>query len=229
VIERRARVLLGTLVEVGAHDGLGIDAAFDAVAEVQAALSRFDPGSDVARFNALPAGHAIEAGADACAVLGAAARLARSSGGRFDVALGSGRWRLDGCRLVKIDAGTRLDLGGIAKGHAVDRAVAALQRAGARAGHVNAGGDLRTFGAAGLLLQLRDETTGGVRPLGRLHDGAFATSRFAPDSRSRLAGGGGERHVSVLAEECLWADALTKLAALGIELPPEFGATAWLH
>jgi len=229
-MRRRARPLLGTLVEVGAEDGIGIDAAFAAVARVQAALSRFEAGSEVARFNALARGEAVVVGADAQAVLRAAARLASSSGGRFDVALGSGRWSLEGDRLVKLDAATRLDLGGIAKGHAVDRAITALQAAGCRAGHVNAGGDLRTFGAAGLSLQLRDERTGGVRPLGRLHDGAFATSHFGPAARSRLAGGdGGEHHVSVLADECLWADALTKLAALGVASLREFGATAWVH
>ncbi|MDP2531062.1 MAG: FAD:protein FMN transferase [Candidatus Palauibacterales bacterium] len=39
-----------------------------------------------------------------------------------------------------------VDLGGIAKGHAVDRAVAALRRHGARDGMVNAGGDLYALG-----------------------------------------------------------------------------------
>jgi len=39
------------------------------------------------------------------------------------------------------------DLGGVAKGYAVDSAVKVLEDAGVRAGIVNAGGDLRTFGA----------------------------------------------------------------------------------
>lgn len=43
-------------------------------------------------------------------------------------------------------AGMRIDLGGIAKGHAVDRAIAILQQGGARNGIVTAGGDSRLLG-----------------------------------------------------------------------------------
>ena len=39
------------------------------------------------------------------------------------------------------------DLGGVAKGHAVDSAVMVLRETGVNAGIVNAGGDLRTFGS----------------------------------------------------------------------------------
>ena len=42
--------------------------------------------------------------------------------------------------------GMQLDLGGIAKGYAVDEAAEALQRHGVREGMVNAGGDLRLLG-----------------------------------------------------------------------------------
>lgn len=41
---------------------------------------------------------------------------------------------------------TKIDLGGIAKGYAVDRAVAILQRAGVRHANVSAGGDSRMIG-----------------------------------------------------------------------------------
>ncbi|MFH1884284.1 MAG: FAD:protein FMN transferase [Planctomycetota bacterium] len=43
--------------------------------------------------------------------------------------------------------GMRLDLGGIAKGYAVDKAVEALQTSGAIGGMVDIGGDIRCFGA----------------------------------------------------------------------------------
>lgn len=223
-LARRARPLLGTLVELAADAApAAFDAAFDAVAQVQRALSRFDPASEIGRFNAAPAGAAIAVGPDAQAVLGAAARLAALSDGRFDVALGSGRWRLAGGRLLKQDAGTRLDLGGIAKGHAVDRAADALRAGGAGEGWVNAGGDLRCFGRQGVEIVLRDEVEGGVRRFGRLHDGAFATSRLRPHGGDRV------RHVSVAAPLALWADALTKWVALGLPLPEGFGARAWRH
>ena len=43
--------------------------------------------------------------------------------------------------------GMRLDLGGIAKGYAIDKAVEALQTSGAIGGMVDLGGDIRCFGA----------------------------------------------------------------------------------
>lgn len=42
--------------------------------------------------------------------------------------------------------GMRLDLGGIAKGYAIDRAVEAMKTAGASGGMVDVGGDIRCFG-----------------------------------------------------------------------------------
>lgn len=44
------------------------------------------------------------------------------------------------------EPGTEIDLGGIAKGYAIDRAAEAMRRAGAGAGLVDVGGDLRLFG-----------------------------------------------------------------------------------
>ena len=237
-LQRRARPLLGTLVEIGAAGSnatSAIDAAFGAIVQVQTQLSRFEPGSDIARFNALPAGARLRVHAHTRRVLGAARRLGRASGGRFDISLGSGTagWSLRGAVLAKRAAGVQLDLGGIAKGYAVDAAVAMLQRRGCAAGWVNAGGDLRSFGDAPLTLQLRDEQRGGTRPWGRLRDGACATSHYAAGSRSTLAGAApeGSLHLSVLAPRCLWADALTKVAALRADeaLLARFGARACWH
>ncbi len=245
---RRARPLLGTLVEIGASGPAAqqaIDAGFARMAALQSRLSRFEPGSLIGRFNALDAGDSIALDADADAdgdartVLSAAGQLLSWTEGGFDISLGSGpqAWSVSGGRLCKHAPGVQLDLGGIAKGHAVDAAVERLRALGCVAGWVNAGGDLRSFGAATLTLQLRDEASGGVRDWGRLQDGACATSHFAPGSRSRLsvtraAGRGGPaRHVSVLAPSCLWADALTKVAAQDPQHPVlrRCGAQVWLH
>jgi thiamine biosynthesis lipoprotein len=172
------------------------------------------------------------------AVLQAASDLGHASEGMLDVSVGSASngWLLQGDRLRKLDARCNLDLGGIAKGYAVDCAVRALRAQGAASGWVNAGGDLRAFGDARLALRLRDETRGGVRDAGTLRDGAFATSHFSAYSRSRLCHDGvasTERHVSVAAAECLWADALTKIvAASGDPAHPllaRWHARAWLH
>ncbi len=238
---RRARPLLGTLVEVGMN---GIDenafcAAFDAIGEVQATLSRFEPASDVARFHALPAGASLPANRHTVAVLSAAQSLRDASAGLFDVSLQTSPdgWHCDGARLYKLSDGVRLDLGGIAKGYAVDCAVDVLIERGCDAGWVNAGGDLRAFGHAELPLSLRDETAGGVRPFATLADGAFATSHFNRCSRSQAAapprGGVVRAHASVAAPLCLWADALTKIVALSGDtshpLLAKYAAQAWLH
>jgi thiamine biosynthesis lipoprotein len=246
---RRARPALGTLVELGAlaPDGGGerVAAAFAAawrvLAEVEGALSAFLPASDVARFNAAPAGAALAVGAHAAAVLGAAASLARESGGLLDVTLGTGHgdWALaargGAPLLVKRSAAVRLDLGGIGKGYAVDRVFCALARALGRgsACWVNAGGDLRVRGVD-LPVALRDEEGGGARPFLALRQGALATSRFGADARARLAGAAARaRHVTVLAPRCLWSDALTKVVALSGRgdhpLLARHGAVAWLH
>lgn len=56
--------------------------------------------------------------------------------------------RADGSHALRFaDADVRLDLGGIAKGHAVDRALAAIRNAGVGRAMVVAGGDLATLGA----------------------------------------------------------------------------------
>jgi thiamine biosynthesis lipoprotein len=92
--------------------------------------------------------------------------------------------------------GMKLDLGGIAKGYAVDKAVEAMQEAGAVGGIVDAGGDIRCFGTPSKgrthwLIGLQDPNVeiengeskiesliGGSRPLliFRFTDAAVATS-----------------------------------------------------
>jgi len=246
-VVRRAKPLLGTLVEVGlcgAPDDADLLAAcaiaFDAIAQVQRCLSRFEPDSDIARFNSLAAGGWLDVQADTTIVLSAARQLFNESDGVFDVTLGSAPagWQLHEPerRLHKLHGGARFDLGGIGKGHAVDRAVQALQRAGLASGWVNAGGDLRSFGSATVELRLRDEQRGGVVNFGRLNGGAFATSCFGGGSRSALSAArheGTRTHVSVAAPLCLMADALTKVVATCGDarhpLVARAGARAWLH
>jgi len=238
---RRARPLLGTLVEIGARgvraSQASIDTAFAAIGEVQSQLSRFDPRSDIGRFNASPRGTRIKVGVHAATVLSAARELHDASSGLFDVSLGSGpcAWQLDATTLIKCHDGVRLDLGGIAKGHAVDLAIEVLRSNGCEAGWVNAGGDLRVFGDAPMPLDLRDEINGGVRRFGVLRDGAFATSHFGEGARSRAVDSPWpvHGHVSVVAPRCLWADALTKVVAISgnarHSLLLRWEASAWLH
>ena len=177
---RRARPLLGTMVDIGlcwpagGVDGTGpaatqhgvphadaanaaLEAAFAAIHHAQACLSRFDPDSDLSAFHALCVGQRLVVRPVTRQVLAAAQALHLASDGLFDISLGSAPagWWLDGAWLEKRDSAVQLDLGGIGKGHAVDLAVQALQDHGAAAGWVNAGGDLRVFGDLDLPVQLR--------------------------------------------------------------------------
>lgn len=238
---RRARPLLGTIVEVGALGGhAGADdavrTAFEAVANIQAQLSRFEPASDIARFHAISSGTSMAVGEHAQNVLVAAQALRDETRGLFDISLGTSPegWHCKGSQLDKFSDDVRLDLGGIAKGYAVDRAVDALIAGGCASGWVNAGGDVRVFGDIDLPLSLRDEHAGGVNPFAKLRDGAFATSHFDRYSRSKAHASTPVRaHASVAAPLCLWADALTKLVAISGDtahpLLAHYGAQAWLH
>ena len=241
---RRARPMMGTLVDIGVLDGGArseemIRSSFNVFCEIQACLSRFEAGSDISRFHALTAGKSMQVRSHTANVLAAAHSLHEASDGLFDITLRSSPegWRCEGTHLHKLRGEVRLDLGGIGKGYAVDTAVKTLIAAGCEAGWINAGGDLRAFGPVRLPVSLRDEATGGVRAFATLSDGAFATSRFDGDSRSRATHAPGGRpvraHASVAAPLCMWADALTKIVAISGNashpLLSRHGAQAWLH
>ncbi|PKB14936.1 thiamine biosynthesis lipoprotein [Novosphingobium kunmingense] len=247
-MQTRCQPLLGTLVEITVPDaGAGaIDGAFAAIAQVQTRMSFHDEDSDLAMLRNAGPGEAVEVAPETLEVLGIALELHRNTNGLFDVTIGRELVR-DGflpqpegpeashCsgtsadieivddRRVRCHEPMLIDLGGIAKGFAVDRAVAALEAAGVTEGLVNAGGDLRMFGARDWTVGLRDGD-GKVRERIALADCAIASSANAGSShrrQSRLFAphfGAGRApvavptRVSVIADRCVIADALTKVA-----------------
>ena len=128
-------------------------------------------------------------------------------------------WLPAGHRAVLVKRRAWVDLGGIAKGYAVDLAVAALRRAGADAGLVNAGGDLRAYGPDSWPLWLRTGTSPARELL--LRDCALAASDANSLSRPRehqgyYSGRGGANGrqpaaVAIVAPSAALADALTKI------------------
>jgi len=132
------------------------------------------------------------------------------------------------------EPGMGIDLGGIAKGYAVDKAAEALKQNGAAAGIVSAGGDMRVFGGKGkgLAVGIQDPRQRG-RVLAKIYlkDGALSTSgdyeRFFVFQGVRYAHildpksgypARGEQSVSVLGEDGLSTDAwATALFVLGSE------------
>lgn len=246
---RRARPLLGTLVDIGVPAGAeqAMQAAFAAIVQVQQIMSVFEPGSDLSRSHAASVGEPVCLHPWTAQVMQLAQTLSEQTDGLFDVALGSGPWQLQPARdalgehtcLVRLGPTTHFDLGGLAKGWAVDRAVEAALAQGAAAVWVNAGGDLRVQGLT-LPIVLRDEQSGGVRPWAELADGAMATSDFRAGARSSLTGTVHAGHLSVVAPQCAWADALTKVLAqqaqqghgpqgLAHDLLQHYRAQVWVH
>ena len=248
---RRCRPLLGTFVEVAATgvDLSAIDAAFAAVARVHAAMSFHDEASDLALIRNAPVGTMVTVATDTITVLRLAINLHHRSQGLFEVAIGS-QLVADGLLpppagyAAAILTGTSadieiiddqrlichrpllIDLGGIAKGHAVDCAVQVLTAAGAEQAIVNAGGDLYVIGATPQRIYLRG-TNGQADAAIDIADAALASSGplavAAPGAgpphygrnRLRLAAG---NPVTVIAETCIIADAMTKIALAEPEL-----------
>jgi thiamine biosynthesis lipoprotein len=250
---RRARPLLGTFVEVsvpaveGAEDAL--KRAFAIIALVEMRMSAHQSSSDLGRIAALRKNGSVSVHPWTWFVLKRALRFHALTGGTFDPAVAA-RKAVEGGMLpawgdpsrgveaefsslkllpgnrVKVSRSLRLDLGGIAKGFAVDQAVRSLKRAGLAWGLVNAGGDLRAFGGRSWPIHVRcPDAPGELAYMGDLHEGAMATSApyfsqgRAPQTGRRTSAlvdprsGNGiieAESATVFARTCLVADALTK-------------------
>ncbi len=275
VSHQRARPLLGTLVEIAAsgttaeHVQHAIDTAFAAVETVHRLMSYHAADSDVSRLNRQPVDTPLEIDPHTWEVLQTAQMLSTASQGLFDVTIAphlvtlgflpcgtasdnaapSGNWRH--IRLlpdyqVTLARPVQIDLSGIAKGYAVDQAIAALRQAGIFAGRVNAGGDLRLFGPEAQTIHVRHplEPTRLI-PVLQLQDGAVATSAgyynqrrhngrdimpiIHPETGTACSS---TRSVSVLAPSCMLADALTKIVHADSDaarlILPRFQAQAML-
>lgn len=247
---RRCRPLLGTYVEVTADEIEASAAAFAAIALTHRLMSAHEPDSDVSRINRFAHVEAVEISDPTREVLERALHWRELSEGVFDVvdagarsleagriprhadqpAARSAQLSVDGNR-ARLSGPGCIDLGGIAKGYAVDMAVAAMRCAGARRGLVNAGGDLFAFGDEPWLVEV-------VHPRSRravleieLKNEALATSAMLSDGSAEHLPEGRERiSVSVRAPYACDADALTKLVWAGhADLPrllQTFGAAA---
>ncbi len=160
----------------------------------------------------------------------------------------AGRWREIGidraARAVHLPAGTALDLGGLAKGMAVDAALSALARTGIRCAAVNAGGDLAVLGLPPGLSAWTVAIEGLADGPIALTEGALATSsvrhrRWRTDAgerhhlldpRTGLPAASGLDQVSIVAATCAQAEVAAKAALLlGPDRAPTFLAAHRLH
>ena len=260
---------MGTLLQIGARgpdrDAVerAMETALSAVECVDRLMSFHAGDSELTRLNREASSRPLAVHPWTYAVLRRALRIAAFSDGLFDITVapllveagllprpeGSLPDRGDWHDLTLLPGGRvffrrpmLIDLGGIAKGFAVDRAIYALRRGGCTDAVVNAGGDLRRFGAERQLIHLRRRA--GLVPIAELRCGAMATSSphaAYPERLSQPIGciidprqrrpWSGSASVTVAARSCVVADALTKVAALaGPSCQPllaRFGAQAY--
>ncbi len=130
-------------------------AAFELIDRIEDELSRYKPNSDISRINNLTTDTPVKVGAAAFECLALSRLVHAQTGGAFDVTVGAlvDQWRSEdnppsdaelarlrtrtGMHLLELDKfsrtvrvhtrGVRIDLGGIGKGYAVDKAAELLQ------------------------------------------------------------------------------------------------------
>ena len=173
---RETRFMMGTLVDVVVYADKeaapgAARQAFERILQVEAAAHPSEEGSPLFQVRQ---GKGTRLEGDLARILETAMHVSRAASGAFDPTLGKvvhlwgfgrddphlpapkeiqqalystgyKRVPVGQCCPEKLDIW--FDLGGVAKGYAVDAAVSVFQEAGIKAGIVNAGGDLRSFGA----------------------------------------------------------------------------------
>jgi thiamine biosynthesis lipoprotein len=186
-----------------------IDAVMAEMHRIDAAMSPYKPDSELSRINREAHRQAVPVSAELFGLLQRSLEFSRLSGGVFDVtyaAVGhlydyrrgvvpsddevAGARAAVGYRGLLLDeqagsvrfakAGMRIDLGGFAKGHAVELGASVLRRFGIAHGIVSAGGDSRIVGdrrGRPWTIGVRDpRRQGGVAAVLPLQDVAVSTS-----------------------------------------------------
>jgi FAD:protein FMN transferase len=152
-----------------------MDAVFADMRRIDILMSTYKPDSEISRVNAGAAKAPVAIGAELFNLLQVAQEYSRLSSGVFDITYASVGYLYDyrahtrpddqaivaalpgvDYRQLKLDAvqhtvafgkpGMRIDLGGIAKGYAVDRGIGLLKARGFDRAMVNSGGDTRVMG-----------------------------------------------------------------------------------
>lgn len=252
----RARPLLGTTVRIrvgGLPEALAneaISGAFHLIADIHQLMSFHEPGSDLSCLNREAGRRPVQVAPHTRAVLRGALELSRVSHGLFDPTTApalvrdgllpapeaespcaEAHWQdivINDDGRVSFRKPLWLDLGGIAKGYAVDCAYEYLATRGAQRICVEAGGDLRLRSPVTERVQLAAPVLDGAIPVVEVDDAAVASSgsQLQPDAagypqwlRPHIDPRTGQpcpadRFVTVVAARCMDADALTKVVMI---------------
>ncbi|MFC2995108.1 FAD:protein FMN transferase [Acinetobacter sichuanensis] len=247
-----------------------MDQAFACIEKVQQLMSFHDPASELSQINRSAFQQAVRVHPWTYAVLQRAQRVFTASSGVFDCTVANTLmdWELLPTHLpivnpekmnlsqahlhclsankIRFTAPIVLDLGGIAKGFAIDVAIYSLRKHGVKNAVVNAGGDLRVLGNIAEQIFIRDpQAPQQLYACGELANGAIATSAcyfskaknqgqwinalVNPYTRHALDT---DHSFSVIAPNACIADALTKVVAITQNLQhpclPLFSAQAFI-
>jgi thiamine biosynthesis lipoprotein len=232
---------------------VAVEAAFAVVAEVHRLMSFHEAASDVSRLNRSAARGAVLVHPWTYQVLEMAAEMNRRSAGAFNIGVAP-RLQQSGQLPCEPDAApsaagvpsgqaielladnhvrfacpsVMIDLGGIAKGFAVDRAIEELRSHGVRSAIVNAGGDLAAFGPDARAIHIRDPRSPGelmcqvevsnqaLASTARRFDPFYSTDTadtavIEPETQMPARAVHG---ATVCAPSCMIADALTKVVMI---------------
>lgn len=246
------QVLLGTFVDVRAEaEDLprarhAVERAIDAVTTVHRTMSFHERESELTRLHQEAWRNPVRVSAGLYRVLRASIALSRASEGVFDPTVGGSHARAgllplhDGCpepdriacykhvellseHRIRFRVPLLIDLGGIAKGYALDMAMRSMRRAGVHSCSINAGGDMCVFSARGVAVHVRHPNRTTAFDVARLSNGAIATTAPYLEGAASRPGVVDPVHqemiefassVTVAAPRGIWADALTKIVAL---------------
>ncbi|MCH8209276.1 MAG: FAD:protein FMN transferase [Nitrospinae bacterium] len=152
-----------------------VNQAFDEIKRIENLMSSYLPSSEIFLLNNSSGGEFIKVSHEVIKVIREGIKWGEASGGAFDITIGPvvKLWDFDGSHKKVPDLkllgeavalvnfrdiliqdskvrlarpGMALDMGGIAKGYAVDRAIEVLKKKGLSGAIVNAGGDLMAYG-----------------------------------------------------------------------------------
>ena len=262
----RSKPLLGTFVEISLSADVLDDEllaastlAYAEIERIQNLMSFHDSDSELSTINKNAYEGAVPISRDTTAVLNHAQSLSRLTRGLYDIAIGHDLMRLGGLPQnykdseagnwqdfeilgseVSFKRNIKIDLGGIAKGYAVDCAASALTCCGTTFEQItiNAGGDIWMLNWHGQHVNVRHPNARKRNSFCAIEMASAALATSAPNhvgrnsliinpvSREYISS---TNSISVFAPSCMVADALTKAVFLSSdpnELLMHFSASA---
>ena len=258
------RITVEVWGETSQQGSAAIDLVLNEMRRIDDAMSTYKATSEVSQVNAIAGRHPVKISKELFELLTRSVEFSRLTQGAFDITYASVGFMYDfvehrkpddqriaellsavNYRHIKLDAAqqtvafthpaVRIDLGGIAKGYAVDQSVLILKNSGIKHALISAGGDSYVLGdhegrAWSVGIRDPDQASRVIAKL-NLSDAAFSTSgdyeRYFDDEEGRVhhiinpATGHSAsqvRSATIIASSAVWSDGLSKTAfVLGAE------------